>query len=84
MDAQPLATAELIGRTVQGLRDTIGLGVDALARRCDLDAQTIADLEAGRIDPSLDVLLAVARGLDVSLTMLCRLSEHGGVQPRSP
>jgi transcriptional regulator with XRE-family HTH domain len=64
--------AELLrlGETVRQVRDEQRLSVDALAARSGIDAQRISNLEAGRLDPEFDVLIALARGLGVRASAL--------------
>jgi transcriptional regulator with XRE-family HTH domain len=70
MDVQ----AELIrfGETVRQAREQEGVAVADLAARTGIDAQQINALEAGQLDPPFDVMCALANGIGVRLSALCR------------
>jgi transcriptional regulator with XRE-family HTH domain len=59
-----------LGRRVTRLRERRGIGIDALADRAAIGPQELRALEAGALDPSYDVMIALARGLDVSTATL--------------
>jgi transcriptional regulator with XRE-family HTH domain len=64
--------AELIrfGEKVRQVREREGISVAELASRTGVDARKITALEAGRFDPPLDVMSALADGIDVPLSAL--------------
>jgi transcriptional regulator with XRE-family HTH domain len=64
--------AELIrfGQKIRQVREREGISVAELAARIDVDAQKINALEAGRFDPSFDVMIALADGIGVPLFAL--------------
>lgn len=62
---------ERVVRTrLRTLRKTLGLSLDDLAARTHLNASTISRIETGRRTISLDVLLPLARALQIDLDQL--------------
>ena len=62
---------ERVVRTrLRALRTTLGLSLDDLAARTNLSASTISRIETGRRTISLDVLLPLAKALQVDLDAL--------------
>ena len=62
---------EVVVRTrLRSLRNTLGLSLDELAARTDLSASTISRVETGKRTIGLDVLLPLARALQVDLDSL--------------
>jgi transcriptional regulator with XRE-family HTH domain len=59
-----------IGQRIIELREKKGWSQSDLARACGKDRQAIEKLENGRVNPTLYTLLEIAKGLEVSLTML--------------
>jgi transcriptional regulator with XRE-family HTH domain len=64
--------AELIrfGKQLRQVREQQGVSVADLAARSGINPQRIGKLEAGLLDPRYDVLLALARGMDVRASAL--------------
>lgn len=65
----------LVGRNVRRLRTERHLSLGALALRAGLAKQTLANLEGGNGNPTIETLLAVSRALGVGATWL--LAEWG-------
>ena len=65
----------VVGRNVRRLRTERHLSLGALADRAGLAKQTLANLESGGGNPTIETLLAVARALGVGATWL--LAEWG-------
>jgi transcriptional regulator with XRE-family HTH domain len=62
---------ERVVRTrLRSLRNTLGLSLDELAVRANLSASTISRVETGKRTISLDILLPLARALQVDLEAL--------------
>jgi len=59
-----------LGETVRRMREQQRLTVAELATTTGIAAQSITDLEAGRLDPTYEGLIALARGLDVRMSAL--------------
>jgi transcriptional regulator with XRE-family HTH domain len=59
-----------LGERVRQLREHKRLSVAELAAKTGVKMQRIRELEAGRFDPTLDVLIALARGLEIRLSGL--------------
>src|SRR5690606_16323112 len=55
---------------LRSLRTTLGLSLDELAERTNLSPSTISRVETGKRTISLDVLLPLARALQVDLESL--------------
>lgn len=61
---------QLVRSRLRSLRQTLGWSLDALATRSHLSASTISRLETGKRAISLDVLLPLARALQIDLDAL--------------
>ncbi|WP_080416860.1 helix-turn-helix domain-containing protein [Burkholderia ubonensis] len=61
--------------TLRKLRNERGMSQYTLARVTDLDRTYISLLERGLRSPSLDTMLALARGLNVSLVAIAAAVE---------
>jgi transcriptional regulator with XRE-family HTH domain len=70
-----MADAAVVGRNVRRLRTERQLSLGVLADRAGLAKQTLANLESGRGNPTIETLLATARALGVGATWL--LTEWG-------
>lgn len=68
-----------LGQEIRKQRETVGLSIEALGERSGLSANYIGGIEAGKRDPSLSTVLALARGLGVPAGVLL-----GGVGELSP
>jgi transcriptional regulator with XRE-family HTH domain len=60
-----------LGEAVRQVREQQRLSVADLAVRAVIDAGLIDALEAGRLDPRFDALIALARGMEVPISALC-------------
>lgn len=65
----------LVRTRLRGLRQALGWSLDTLAARSHLSASTISRIETGKRAISLDVLVPLARALQVDLDSL--LQDHG-------
>ncbi|MDP6540207.1 MAG: shikimate kinase [Planctomycetota bacterium] len=74
-DANPLLT--LFARRLRAARQGAGLSVTELAERAGLSRRTLTEAEAGRANPSLIKLAALASGLGVPLPDLLDLPAAG-------
>ncbi|WP_100499797.1 helix-turn-helix domain-containing protein [Geodermatophilus chilensis] len=70
-----MATARVVGRNVRRLRLGRRLSLGSLAGRAGLAKQTLANLESGEGNPTIETLLAVSRALGVGAASL--LTEWG-------
>ncbi|MDQ3692129.1 MAG: cupin domain-containing protein [Chloroflexota bacterium] len=61
------ARLRALGSEIRALRRGLGLSTVALARRCDVSPSLISQVERGLTAPSLEVLWAIARALDVPI-----------------
>lgn len=71
---------ELVGENVRRLRRTRGLSLVELGRYAGLAKGTLTQIEAGRGNPTIDTLQALARALGATLADL--VEEPGDVLPR--
>ncbi len=62
--------AQLVRQRLRGLRTAQGLSLDELGERCNLSPSTISRVETGKRTLGLDVLVALANGLQVSIDAL--------------
>src|SRR5215210_759095 len=70
-----LSEIEQVVRTrLRSLRNTLGLSLDEVAARTNLSPSTISRIETGNRTISLDVLVPLARALQVDLDSLLDLS----------
>jgi transcriptional regulator with XRE-family HTH domain len=67
-----------IGRKITELREALLLSPEQLAERCDADVETIKEIEAGKIVPSLSPLIKITRALGVRLGTLLDDDENLG------
>jgi transcriptional regulator with XRE-family HTH domain len=58
------------GETFRQVREQQRVSIAELAARTGIDAQRISDLEAGRLDPTYDVLIALACAMGVRVSVL--------------
>jgi transcriptional regulator with XRE-family HTH domain len=70
---------QLVRARLRGLRQAAGLSLDDLAARSHLSASTISRIETGKRTIGLDVLLALARGLQVDIESLLDLHDDDDV-----
>lgn len=61
---------QVVRSRLRSLRTTMGLSLDELAHRANLSASTISRVETGKRTLGLDVLLPLARALQVDLETL--------------
>ena len=70
-----MSGAELVAVNVRRIREERGLSQGEVARRAGLSKQTLSNVEAGEGNPTIETLLAVAGGLEVSASWLLAESE---------
>jgi transcriptional regulator with XRE-family HTH domain len=68
--AEPDDLEHTVRTRLRTLRTTLGLSLDELAARTNLSASTISRIETGRRTISLDVLVPLAKALQVDLDLL--------------
>ena len=76
MSADAAGVVRTVAANVRGLRAAAGLTLPELAERTGLGRSTLAQLESGRANPSIETLWAVAAALDVPFGRL--------VEPAAP
>lgn len=68
--AEPVEIEHVVRTRLRSLRTTLGLSLDDLAARTNLSSSTISRIETGKRTISLDVLLPLARALEIDLDAL--------------
>lgn len=66
----------VLGRAVRRMRERRGMSADELAGAIDIGRQRIDALETGHLDPTYELLLAVAEGLGIEPSALVTLAER--------
>ncbi|MFQ5849997.1 MAG: helix-turn-helix domain-containing protein [Candidatus Binatia bacterium] len=61
----------LLGARIREIRKKHGLSQDGLAERAGISAQYVSNIERGKENPTLDLLLQLADALKVSLGEMC-------------
>ena len=70
---------QVVRTRLRSLRNTLGLSLDELAARTNLSPSTISRVETGKRTISLDILLPLARALQVDLDALLDVSSDEDV-----
>ncbi len=71
----PAAQLEEFRTTVRRLRRGLDLSQEALARRADVSAKHLSEIERGHSDPRLSTVIKLAYALEMSLSELCAAFE---------
>lgn len=66
----PNSDLKVLGEKVRKERKLAGLTQEQLAERCHVSTKHIANIEKGSMNPSYEILLAIARVLPISLDAL--------------
>jgi transcriptional regulator with XRE-family HTH domain len=61
----------LLGKRIGDIRKRNGLSQEKLAERAGISAQYVSNIERGKENPTLDLLLGLADALKVSLGEIC-------------
>ena len=69
-----------LGENIRRLRRSLKISQEELAEKCGLHRTYLSDLERGNRNLSFLSLLAVARGLGLTISELTRNIETGGAQ----
>jgi transcriptional regulator with XRE-family HTH domain len=75
------------GLTIRRAREEKGISPDVLAAAAGVERERLDAIEAGRFEPAVDVLVALADGLGVGLAVLVRRAgslKVGGTPPPLP
>ena len=85
MNDEPDGIEAMVRSRLRALRNTLGLSLDEMAERTNLSASTISRIETGKRTISLDVLVPMARALQVDLDSLfdLRHDEDVVIRPRA-
>lgn len=83
-DASRAARLRALGAEIRGLRGSRGLSTVALARACGVSPSLISQVERGLTAPSLEVLWAIARALDVPIGTFFQQTDAGAGDGRIP
>jgi transcriptional regulator with XRE-family HTH domain len=66
----------VLGRALRRMREQRGTSADELAGATSIDRERIDALESGRLDPTYELLLALAEGLGVQPSALVIFAEQ--------
>jgi transcriptional regulator with XRE-family HTH domain len=72
----------ILGETLREMREQRGMNARELAAASDIAQRDIRALEAGHLDPTYDLLLALAEGLGVQPSALLIRAEEIGAKRR--
>lgn len=72
------ANLPVLGRAVRRMREQRDMSIEDLASATGMTRQRIDALEAGRLDPTYALLLALAEGLGTQPSVLVTLAEQLG------
>lgn len=61
----------LLGRRIRELRKKQGLSQEMVAEKASISAQYVSNIERGKENPTLDLLIGLADALKVSLGEMC-------------
>jgi transcriptional regulator with XRE-family HTH domain len=79
---QPDRELVALGEAIRQMREQYGMSRSELAAATGIERERLDVIEAGQLDPTYDVLLALAEGLGVQIEALVirakELSEPGG------
>ena len=64
-----------VGARVRALREAMGMSLRDLAKRSQVSAPMLSQVERGETSPTLAVAARIAHGLDLTLSQLLRLDE---------
>ena len=70
-------TGKLLGRRIKDLRRMRGYTQEQLAERIEINAKYLSSIERGEENPTFDLFLRLARGLDVDLYELFQFEDEG-------
>ncbi|MFS7186066.1 helix-turn-helix domain-containing protein [Serratia proteamaculans] len=65
----------LFGQRVKALRLQAGLSQEAFADKCGLDRTYISGIERGVRNPTLEVIVVIADGLEIELAILFKFQQ---------
>src|SRR6202011_4391505 len=68
-----------VGSRIRALREAMDLSLRDLAERSGVSAPMLSQVERGETSPTLQVAERIAAGLELRLSQLLRLDEHGAV-----
>ena len=77
-----VADAKLFGVRLRELRMKQGWSMYRLAKVADVSKQTVADIESGKTDPTLDTVCKLANALGVPLGASARPAPGVGGRPQ--
>ena len=59
-----------LGKEIARIRKEKDLSQDVLAVNCNMDRSYLAEVEEGKVNPSLKVLCKIANGLNIQISQL--------------
>jgi transcriptional regulator with XRE-family HTH domain len=70
------ADLPVLGRAIRQMREQRGMSADELAGATSIGRERVDALETGRLDPTYELLLALAEGLGIQPSALVILAEQ--------
>lgn len=70
------ADLPVLGRAIRLMRERRDMSADELASATGMSRQRIEALETGHLDPTYELLLALAKGLGIQASALITLAEQ--------
>jgi len=67
--------SELFGKRLRQVRESVGLKQVQLARALDVDPKHLSRLERGKVNPSFEIIIRMARVLKVSPSLFFELED---------
>ena len=61
----------LLGKRIREIRKSQGISQEQLSERAGISAQYVSNIERGKENPTLDLLLRLAEALRVALGQMC-------------
>lgn len=75
MSPRKSAVTVALGKAIRSVRQERGLSQEACASRLDIDRSYFGAIERGEVNISLETLVKVAYGLDMTAARLCSLAK---------
>jgi transcriptional regulator with XRE-family HTH domain len=74
----------VLGRAIGQIRRELGVSAEALAAASDIERRSLSALEAGRLNPTYELLLSLAEGLGIRPSTFVIRAEQLAAQDPGP
>jgi DNA-binding XRE family transcriptional regulator len=81
---QNFTTAEVTGKNIEYYRKTKNISQEKLAELLGVSPESVGLFETGKLEPDLDILLALCCHLDISLHALQGVNYHESIMKNAP